>query len=192
VSVGKKLTAFLLCFANSNSLKGCALDWSLDPMPLSQRKARAAEPCATADQAWITLMPTKGANVRFRGAAVAEATSYSVSVSAWHVITLYRHGASGRTKYIVSIRTHQKSVDAQDVVRVFKAATIEAVMDLLERYTPEDDVASSLSPQDYKALGPVQAALHTAKTRSDISQVRRHYDAMVGDFLFSIGTLELS
>jgi hypothetical protein len=160
-------------------------------MPLSQRKPGDAEPCATADQAWITLKPTKGASVRFRGAALAEATSYSASVSAWHVITLYRHEKASRTRYIVSIHTHQKSVDAQDVVRVFKAATIEAVMDLLERYTPEDDVVSSLSPQECKALGPVQAVLHSTKTQSDISQVRRHYNAMVGDFLFRIGTLEL-
>jgi hypothetical protein len=186
------LTAFLLCFANPNTLKGCALDWSFDPMPLSQRKARNTEPYATADQAWIMLVPTTGEAVRFRGVQLAEATSYSVSVPTWHVITLYRRGASGCVSYIVSIRTYQKSADTQDVTRVFKAGTIEAVMELLERYMPEDDVASGISPQDYKALGPVQATLHTAKTQSNISQVRRHYDAMVGDFLFRIGALELS
>jgi hypothetical protein len=110
-------------------------------------------------------------------------------VPVWHVIKLYQRGASGPVSYIVSIRTHHKSVDAEDMTRVLKAATIEAVMESLERYTPEDDVASSLSSTECKGLGPVQAALHSAKLRSDVSQVRRHYDAMVGDFLFRLATL---
>lgn len=158
-------------------------------MPLAQRKARDAQPPVADDQAWITLVPTSGADVRFRGAWMAEATSYSAYVPTWHVITLYRRGASSRVSYVVSIRTHHKSVDAQDMTRVFKAATIEAVMALLERYTPENDVRPSLSVAECKRLGPVQAALHTAKMDSDISQVRRHYGAMVGDFLFRIGAL---
>jgi hypothetical protein len=77
-------------------------------------------------------------------------------------------------------------------IRVVRAASIEAVMDFLEQYSPEKEVQSSLSASELKRLGPVQAALHTAKMRRDISQVRRHYDAMVGDFLFNIGSLKLS
>ncbi len=161
-------------------------------MPLSQRNARDAKPSDSDDQAWITLVPTKGAAVRFRGTRVAEATSYSASLPLWHVITLYRRRASASDGYIVSIRTHQKSVDAKDMSRVCKASTIEAVMDLLETYKPEDDLPSGLSAAEHKRLGPVHAALHTAKMRSDVSQVRRHYHAMIGDFLFRIGSLGLS
>ena len=163
-------------------------------MPSSQRKARdekpAAVPRAADDLLWITLEQSSGENVRFRGALVAEATSYSANVPVWHVISLYQRGASGCVSYIVSIRSHQKSVGIADSARVFRAATIEAVMDMLEGYKAEKDVFSSQSADEIKRLGPAQAALHTTKMRRDVSQVRRHYDAMVGDFLFRVGSLK--
>jgi hypothetical protein len=194
--VRKKLTGFLLCFANSKGFKGCTLVWSLNPMPLSQRKALDVKSPASLnaddDQAWITLAQTTGEDVRFRGVSVAEATSYTPSAPMWHVISLYRRGAAGCVSYVISVHTHQKSVGVEDTVRVFKAATIDVVMDMLERYTPEQDVRSNMAESEIKRLGPVQAALHSAKMHRDMSQVRRHYDAMVGDFLFRIGSLKLA
>lgn len=165
-------------------------------MSLSQRKTRDAKtPAGQRDDdglQWITLVQTSGKDVRFRGTYIAEATSYRASVPIWHVIHLYRRCASGCVSYVVSIRTHQNTVGVEETIRVVRAASIEAVMDFLEQYSPEKEVQSSLPASELKRLGPVQAALHTAKMRRDISQVRRHYDAMVGDFLFNIGSLKLS
>jgi hypothetical protein len=163
-------------------------------MPLAQRKARP-EKTPVADSAdkgllWITLTQTEGEDIRFRGAYVAEATSYTPNAPVWHTITLYRRGASGCVSYVVSIRIYQKTLGIEDKARVFTVATIDAVMDLVENYRPEADVQTPLSANAVKQLSPVQAALHTAKLQRDISQVRRYYDAMVGNFLFTIGALK--
>jgi hypothetical protein len=165
-------------------------------MSLSQRKARNAKANVAAaaddDHAWIRLTQTDGRTVRFHGTLIVEASSYTSSTPVWHVITLYQRDTPASVSYIMSIRTHQKSASIEDTLFVFKLATLEAVMDLLEQYTPENDVHSGITASELKQLAPVEAALHTAKMQCDISQVRRHYAAMVGDFLFKIGSLKLS
>jgi hypothetical protein len=160
-------------------------------MPMRQRIAndRQAQLAFGEDDGLLPIILTQanGKSVRFRGALIAEANSYSPNTIVWHEFALYQRIEGG---FIFRLQVRKKMPGTQDSVHIFKGETLEKVMDAIERYMPEYDVSSMPRGGDDTVALTAKDALAKANLRNQIQQVRRHYDALAGDFLFALNGLE--
>jgi hypothetical protein len=159
-------------------------------MPIHQRKANEQQALRASggDDALplVMLKQASGKSLQFRGALVAEANSYSPNIIVWHEFALYRRIEGG---YILRLQVRKKLPGTEDSVHIFKGETLEKMMDAIERYMPEYDVSSNPYGDDEAMILCAKDAVTAVTLRQQIQQVRRHYDALAGDFLFALNGL---
>jgi hypothetical protein len=155
---------------------------------MRQRKANEPEAAVSEGEhaPLITLTQSSTKPLQFRGVLIAEANSYNPNIIIWHELALYRRIEGS---YILRLQVRKKLPGTEDNVHIFEGDTLEKIMDAIERYMPEYDVSSA--PDGTVNAKPLNAedALTAAVLRQDIQQVRRHYDALAGDFLFALNSL---
>ncbi|MEM9500775.1 MAG: hypothetical protein AAF941_02900 [Pseudomonadota bacterium] len=135
----------------------------------------------------IVLVRPSGSSVRFEGVLLADAQNRTDHIAVWHELALYRK-ADGA--FVVTVRMCHKDDRFEGALHVFNAQTFEAVMEIVERYS-DSITCESLMPkpdaddEDDADEDDAETDLHSVVIDHQLKQIRRHYEAMVGDFLFA-------
>jgi hypothetical protein len=130
----------------------------------------------------ISLVRPSGTRVRFEGLLLADAHNRTDHIPVWHELALYQKPDSS---FVVTICVRHRRNGFDDALHVFNATTFEMVMDIVERY--RDSITVEGVVRTRQADDPVDAPpiLRSVVVENQIKQIRRHYEALVGDFLFA-------
>lgn len=128
----------------------------------------------------ITLQVSGGKPLRIEGLMIAEATSWSPSVPAWHELAIYR---TTGTECAASVRTLKKTVGETDVHRAELFATVDDALDWLEAFDPISDLSPGFVASD-RRISTAEIALLSAALRQQADAVTRQWRGLVGELLY--------
>ena len=139
-----------------------------------------APPRHVAEPAEVTLRISGGKPLRIVGVMIAEATSWSPSVPAWHEVSLYR--TQGQ-ECAASIRMLKKAMGETDIHHAELFASIEDALNWLEEFDPTADLAPDFDASD-RRVSTAEIALFSAALRQHADAVTRQWRGLIGELLY--------
>ncbi len=134
----------------------------------------------------IALRVSGGKPLRATGVLMAEATSWSPSVSAWHEVALYR---CDRDECAASVRMLKKAVGETDIHHAELFTTIGDALNWLEAFDPTADLAPDFDAAD-RRVNTVEIALRSAALRQDADAITRQWRGLLGELLYRFARLD--
>ncbi len=120
--------------------------------------------------------------LNFSGSELAMAMSYTPSIPYWYEINLYR---TTEQSFVTAIRRFHQSEDKQDTVQAWQSETLEEAIDKLTAHDAAHDVPLAIEIDT--AIAPAaEVAAIALHLLSEISDTRRHYQSLVGEFLYDL------
>jgi hypothetical protein len=129
----------------------------------------------------IALRVTGGKPLRFRGELLAEATSRRAATSAWHDITVYRCETAD---FAASLRLCGTPTE---IDRAARFTSLDALETWFETFDPTADLHAGFDVAD-PALTGAALAVKAASLRDRAEDLRRAYQALIGELLFRLET----
>lgn len=130
----------------------------------------------------IVLRVSGGRPLRLPATLLAEGTSWSPRIPAWHEVSLHA-GAGGEVA--LGIITFRKSANEADVHRAELFPSLDAALTALEAFDPTADLATSIDAADRRVSGAV-VALQAAVLRQQADGLTRQWRGMLGELLYRL------
>ncbi|MEM1065508.1 MAG: hypothetical protein AAF771_03045 [Pseudomonadota bacterium] len=124
-----------------------------------------------------------GRPLRFSGAELGMAMSYTPEIPYWYEINLYRTSSGA---FVLAIRLFHISDQKTDTVEAWEFDSLEDALWKIESYDPGADVDVALK-QDLDRMTPADLAAEMLELKARIAGIRHHYRSLAGEFL---GTLD--
>ena len=118
----------------------------------------------------------------FEGIELAMAMSFTPSLPYWYEINLYR---TNDQRFVACVKQFFQSETEQDSVRAWDFDTLEQALDKLSHYDAGQDIRFQIDPS-LSTLSAAELAAHALDLRARIQGARRHYESLVGEFLFEL------
>ncbi|MEL6876473.1 MAG: hypothetical protein AAGL68_00050 [Pseudomonadota bacterium] len=137
----------------------------------------------------IVLVRPSGSRVTFEGVLLADAHNRTEHLAIWHELKLYQKSDGA---FVVSICMHNKSDDIEDAMHIFNAQTIEMVMEIVERFGAGITLEGILRDTEQEDADEEEPdVLYSAMVDHQLKQIKRHFAALAGDFLFAINCFKV-
>lgn len=127
------------------------------------------------------VIKRKGARpIRFEGLEIAMSMSFSAKLSYWYEVNLYK---TSEYRYVSAVRLFHQSSDLADTVVAEEHDNLDIAVQFLVEYDAAQDVQVT-SNSDFSSEIPAELAATALSLISRIHEMRTHYRALVGEFLF--------
>ena len=130
----------------------------------------------------IVLRVSGGKPLRVTATLLAEGTSWSPRIPAWHEVSLF---AAPGGAVALGISTLKKSTHETDVHRAELFPGLDAALSALEAFDPTADLTTSIDAADPRVSGAV-VALQAAALRQQADGLTRQWRGMLGELLYQL------
>ncbi|RYJ02246.1 MAG: hypothetical protein EON47_08135 [Acetobacteraceae bacterium] len=130
----------------------------------------------------VVLRVSGGKPLRLTAMLLAEGTSWSPRIPAWHEVSLFA-GPGG--EIALGISTFKKSAHEADVHRAELFPDLDAALGALEGFDPTADLAARIDAADPRISGAV-VALQAAALRQQADGLARQWRGMLGELLYQL------
>lgn len=151
------------------------------------------EPAPTdhgAQQNGVTQFPAQsrrikrvgGRPISFDGSELAMAMSFSPSLPYWYEINLYR---TNDQRFVTTVRLFFVSDKEEDRVQGWIFDDLDEAIEKLIQYDAAADVYLGMGLDEAKAA-PAELAAYALDLRAKVADYRRHYQSLIGEFLYEL------
>lgn len=121
--------------------------------------------------------------LRIQAVILAESTSWSPTVPAWHEVALFH--TQGR-ECAVAVRMRKKALGEADIHHAELFATLDEALEWLEAFDPTAGLAPGFDASD-RRVSTAEIALASAALRQQADAVTRQWRGLLGELLYRFG-----